>query len=429
MFKFHSVHGSHVSLENDDTCASRREGFCNGITFSSGPLLRGEQYHLRLTQVTDWNGAVRVGVTWHDPATLTSLPRYSFPDLIRRPGFWVRTVREQHLRDGARVHFWLTEESELHVSVNHRQVTRLATGVPADRPLWALIDVYGNTQAVQITCDEETPLEILARGQAARDLYRRVRRSGTVSVYRSRLFLVGGYRAGKTSLRHLLLGTEAGETSPTAGLSSSELFTFAADDPACWRPVDGVRLTSGRRSRAQREPEEIEEEYQTAIARNVVRELLKDRKSREMAKLKNRSSSRSFSSTFRVNLSRSSLNRVVPKKEFEVTDEGALKELPADIVRLVEEMLTESPDNSREREAAASPSQAQQVTVSVWDWSGDAEFEPLDGPAVTTRWQRGEVGHPPAHGSLSVMLPGPSGGQPEQRRAVTDPAWPKSNSV
>ncbi|XP_037068654.1 uncharacterized protein LOC119089958 [Pollicipes pollicipes] len=214
MFKFHSVHGSHVSLENDDTCASRREGFCNGITFSSGPLLRGEQYHLRLTQVTDWNGAVRVGVTWHDPATLTSLPRYSFPDLIRRPGFWVRTVREQHLRDGARVHFWLTEESELHVSVNHRQVTRLATGVPADRPLWALIDVYGNTQAVQITCDE---------------------------------------------------------------------------------------------------PEEIEEEYQTAIARNVVRELLKDRKSREMAKLKNRSSSRSFSSTFRV------------------TDEGALKELPADI--------------------------------------------------------------------------------------------------
>ena len=33
MFKFHAVHGSHVALEEDDTCATRREGFCNGITF------------------------------------------------------------------------------------------------------------------------------------------------------------------------------------------------------------------------------------------------------------------------------------------------------------------------------------------------------------------------------------------------------------
>ena len=54
-----------------------------------------------------------------------------------------------------RVHFWLTEEGQLHVSVNHQQVTRLATGVAADRPLWALIDVYGNTQSVQITGDGE----------------------------------------------------------------------------------------------------------------------------------------------------------------------------------------------------------------------------------------------------------------------------------
>ena len=65
-------------------------------------MARGEQYHLRVSQVSDWTGALRVGVTWHDPATLTSLPRYSFPDLIRRPGFWVRTIREQHLSDGAR---------------------------------------------------------------------------------------------------------------------------------------------------------------------------------------------------------------------------------------------------------------------------------------------------------------------------------------
>ena len=40
MFKFHAVHGSHVALEDDDTCATRREGFCNGITFRWVPGYR-----------------------------------------------------------------------------------------------------------------------------------------------------------------------------------------------------------------------------------------------------------------------------------------------------------------------------------------------------------------------------------------------------
>ena len=46
-----------------------------------------------------------------------------------------------------------------------------------------------------VSVTEETPLEILARGQAARDLYRQVRRAGTVAVYRSRLFIIGNCRS------------------------------------------------------------------------------------------------------------------------------------------------------------------------------------------------------------------------------------------
>ena len=45
----------------------------------------------------------------------------------------------------------------------------------------------------------------------------------------------------------------------------------------------------------------------------------------------------------------------------QVTDEGALKELPPEIVRLVEEMLAESPDNSQERTESPEPGQKQQV--------------------------------------------------------------------
>ena len=65
-------------------------------------------------------------------------------------------------------------------------------------------------------------------------------------------------RAGKTTLRHLLLGgsTPVAQPPPTPGLDSSDLFTFPVDDPSAWQTetasISSRRPSSSLRSRPQR---------------------------------------------------------------------------------------------------------------------------------------------------------------------------------
>ena len=52
----------------------------------------------------------------------------------------------------------------------------------------------------------EVPKEILFKGQHTILMYQKALRDGYVNVYRSRIFLIGQDRAGKTSLKKSLLG-------------------------------------------------------------------------------------------------------------------------------------------------------------------------------------------------------------------------------
>ena len=52
---------------------------------------------------SDWSGALRIGVTSVDPATLASnLPKYACPDLVTKEGFWARPVKEELVKNKAR---------------------------------------------------------------------------------------------------------------------------------------------------------------------------------------------------------------------------------------------------------------------------------------------------------------------------------------
>lgn len=54
--------------------------------------------------------------------------------------------------------------------------------------------------------EDEAPVEILARGPDAMHAYHKASESGTQSVFRTRLMLVGQDRVGKTSLKKALTG-------------------------------------------------------------------------------------------------------------------------------------------------------------------------------------------------------------------------------
>ncbi|GIX84685.1 protein neuralized [Caerostris darwini] len=102
--KFHSVHGCNVVIDEGGSRASRTSSFCDGITFSSKPLSINSRISVHLGANEDWTGALRIGITTHDPVTFANkkLPRYVCPDLTSKAGFWARPLPEAWARNGTR---------------------------------------------------------------------------------------------------------------------------------------------------------------------------------------------------------------------------------------------------------------------------------------------------------------------------------------
>ncbi|GFR92989.1 protein neuralized [Elysia marginata] len=159
--RFHPCHGSAIALSASQTCATRGpDTYHHGLCFSDRPLCVNERVGLQLRVTTDWAGALRVGVTSVDPATLTSqggVPSEAHPHLVKREGFWVRVIPERLLASsGCHLVLNLTSLGQLQLFVNGHHKGALLLGLPVRHRLWLLLDIYGNTDsATFVTTDAQ----------------------------------------------------------------------------------------------------------------------------------------------------------------------------------------------------------------------------------------------------------------------------------
>ncbi|KAH9376569.1 hypothetical protein HPB48_008752 [Haemaphysalis longicornis] len=153
---FHEVHGENVRLEQDGKVARRAESFCKAIVFSSRPIQVNERVVLRITELSNgWSGALRLGFTSHDPVTLQgTLPKYACPDLTNRPGNWAKALGERYATEGTLLHYYASNTGEVFFGINGEEKGLFLNGVDTRAPLWALIDIYGNTTAIEMVEDE-----------------------------------------------------------------------------------------------------------------------------------------------------------------------------------------------------------------------------------------------------------------------------------
>lgn len=152
--RFHAqAKGKNVRLDGHSRRATRRNSFCNGVTFTQRPIRLYEQVRLRLVAVRPgWSGALRFGFTAHDPSLMSAqdIPRYACPDLVTRPGYWAKALPENlALRDTV-LAYWVDRHGRVFYSVNDGEPVLFHCGVAVGGPLWALIDVYGITDEVQL---------------------------------------------------------------------------------------------------------------------------------------------------------------------------------------------------------------------------------------------------------------------------------------
>ncbi|KAJ1521677.1 hypothetical protein ONE63_003320 [Megalurothrips usitatus] len=152
---FNPIHGENIELCFDRRVARRTESFCKAVTFSNRPVLVGEKVYIRFLEISDsWSGVIRMGFTSYDPVTLAAsssgLPRYACPDLTNKPGSWAKALSERFAVQGAVLYFYVTATGDVHFGVNGEDKGFFFGDVETRGPLWAVVDVYGNSTAIEL---------------------------------------------------------------------------------------------------------------------------------------------------------------------------------------------------------------------------------------------------------------------------------------
>lgn len=75
------------------------------------------------------------------------LPPMAIPNATDIPGHWAAPVPEDLCQAGSELEFWVSSSGTICFATNSGQ-RKLVKGVDVSRPLWAMIDVYGQTCSV-----------------------------------------------------------------------------------------------------------------------------------------------------------------------------------------------------------------------------------------------------------------------------------------
>lgn len=148
---FHpEVKGKHVKLSAGDRRATRNPlSFRHGVTFSSRPLRVGEKVRMRVERaVAAWHGALRIGFTTVPPGSGPMCPLV-IPDLTDRQGFWALPIPENYSSPRTELTFWVKRTGYLRIQTDNgfdhkEEMSQMDTS----KPIWAMIDVYGQTTSV-----------------------------------------------------------------------------------------------------------------------------------------------------------------------------------------------------------------------------------------------------------------------------------------
>jgi len=86
------------------------------------------------------------------------LPKYAYPDLTNKEGYWAASMPEISIKESDTIFFYVDSLGCVHYGLNDRYEGIFLSDVKVysrereqAQPLWAIIDVYGNTLAIELS--------------------------------------------------------------------------------------------------------------------------------------------------------------------------------------------------------------------------------------------------------------------------------------
>uniref|UniRef100_A0A8C7WT31 NHR domain-containing protein n=1 Tax=Oryzias sinensis TaxID=183150 RepID=A0A8C7WT31_9TELE len=152
LLTFHSgAAGDRIHLSQDGLQAERiGDTFRDGLVFTSRPVRVQERVHVRVQkeELFKWQGAMRIGFTSVPPSDRSlPLPRMAIPNLTQKPGHWAAPVPESQCSAGSELVFWVSAGGNIYMECGNMR-DKLLSGVDLSQPLWAMIDIYGQTRSI-----------------------------------------------------------------------------------------------------------------------------------------------------------------------------------------------------------------------------------------------------------------------------------------
>uniref|UniRef100_A0A1A8C8P4 NHR domain-containing protein n=1 Tax=Nothobranchius kadleci TaxID=1051664 RepID=A0A1A8C8P4_NOTKA len=155
---FHSRAGDRIQLSEGDRRAERiGDTFRDGLVFSSRPVRVNERIRVCVQKhACKWKGALRVGFTNLSPSARTlPLPPMAIPNLTSVHGHWAAVVPEAFSPVGSELQFWVSNSGKLFWEGHNTGCHKLLSGVDLSKPLWAVIDLYGQTCSIFLLGSEK----------------------------------------------------------------------------------------------------------------------------------------------------------------------------------------------------------------------------------------------------------------------------------
>ncbi|XP_054905086.1 E3 ubiquitin-protein ligase NEURL3-like isoform X2 [Poeciliopsis prolifica] len=153
--------GHKIRLSEGGRRAQRAEDtFKGGVVFTSRPVRTYERVRVLVEKrVPHWQGALRVGFTNVPPFTRPlPLPPFAVPNLTQTSGHWAVPVHESYCQEGSVLEFWVSNDGYIYYKNNNGNKQKLQEEVGVRNPLWAMIDVYGQTCSIFLLGSEKKDL-------------------------------------------------------------------------------------------------------------------------------------------------------------------------------------------------------------------------------------------------------------------------------
>ncbi|XP_015667135.1 E3 ubiquitin-protein ligase NEURL3 [Protobothrops mucrosquamatus] len=166
------VKGSQIFMDESCCTVSRMDTFHDGIVFSNRPVEPYEKVTLKILQEDQkWKGGLRVGFTWKNPCLrFGPLPPFVCPNLVIQGKTCACVIPDEYIGQDNIISFWVDGQGCVFCSINlEAERSFLFKGVSVESPLWAVVDVYGRTKAVQLLDPPTLDLQAGAEESTAED--------------------------------------------------------------------------------------------------------------------------------------------------------------------------------------------------------------------------------------------------------------------